>query len=51
MNDGLPWLRVILMLGLLAAMFGFPVITLTLDARRARCREIEAAGDTTTRQE
>lgn len=51
MNDGLPWMRVLLMLGLLAAMFGFPIISLSLDARRARRTEIEDAGDVTTRQE
>lgn len=50
MNEGLPWLRVMLMLGLLAAMFGFPIITLTLDVRRARRREIEDGGDATPSQ-
>lgn len=36
MNDGLPWMRVLLMLGLLTVMFGFPVVVLTMQGRRRR---------------
>jgi hypothetical protein len=45
MNDGLPWMRVLMMLGLLTVMFGFPIVTLTLDARRGRRRGIEEGSD------
>lgn len=38
MNDGLPWVRLLIMLGLLTAMFGFPVLVLTLQGRRERRR-------------
>ena len=36
MNEGLPWMRVLLMLGLLTAMFSFPVVVLTLQGRAKR---------------
>ena len=35
------WLRVLLAMGLLAAMFAFPIISLAVDARRKRRRAIE----------
>lgn len=48
MNSEFPWFRIMLMLGFLAVMFGFPIITLTIDGRRARRRELEDGEDSAT---
>lgn len=39
MNEGLPWLRLLMMLGLLTAMFGFPIVVLSVQHRRRRRNE------------
>ena len=36
MSEGLPWVRVLIMLGLLGAMFAFPVAVITVQQRRRR---------------
>jgi hypothetical protein len=37
MNEGgLPWLRLLAMLGIFAVLFAVPVITFTMDERRKR---------------
>ncbi len=47
--DGLPWLRMLMMLAIMAGMFGFPIITLTLDERRKkRDSDRQAAGEPLT---
>ena len=45
MNDGLPWMRVLMMLGLLTVMFGFPIIAPSHSTRRGRHRGIEEGSD------
>jgi hypothetical protein len=38
-NGELPWFGILLMLAILAAMFGFPILTFGLDERRNRRAE------------
>jgi hypothetical protein len=40
-GGGLPWFQILLMSVILAAMFGFPIISIGLDERRKRLAESE----------
>lgn len=42
---GEEWTRILLALGILSAMFVFPIVTLWRDERRKRRQEAEAAQD------
>ncbi|MGX7678937.1 hypothetical protein ACSMXN_08560 [Jatrophihabitans sp. DSM 45814] len=35
-DQELPWLKMMLMLGILAALFAFPIISISMDERRKR---------------
>ncbi|HEY2044802.1 MAG TPA: hypothetical protein VGH11_19155 [Jatrophihabitans sp.] len=45
MNQQLHWGRMLIMLTILAAMFAYPIISITLDERRKRRRTRTEQGD------